>query len=122
MEESLVMKVSDGTWDDHWHHPGGKLIELGPGSLTDAEVLSILIAPGIKGCPAEKIAENILLKFSSYKGLANQPLEKFLKIKGMGDVKIVRLAAAMEFAKRWVDMAIKELKDDRELRREVLGD
>lgn len=122
MEESLVMKVSDGTWDDHWHHPGGKLIELGPGSLTDVEVLSILIAPGIKGSPAEKIAENILLKFGSYKGLANQPLEKFLKIKGMGDVKIVRLAAAMEFAKRWVDMAIKELKDDRELRREVLGD
>jgi DNA repair protein RadC len=122
MEDSLVMKVSDGTWDDHWHHPGGKLIELGPGSLNDIELLSILIAPGIKGKPAEKIAEEILLRFGSYKGLANQPLEKFLKIKGMGDVKIVRLAAAMEFAKRWVDMAIKELKDDRELRRDVLGD
>jgi DNA repair protein RadC len=122
MEESLVMKVSDGTWDDHWHHPGGKLIELGPGSLNDVELLSILIAPGIKGKPAEKIAEDILLRFGSYKGLANQPLEKLLKIKGMGDVKIVRLAAAMEFAKRWVDMAIKELKYDRELRKEVLGD
>jgi len=122
MEESLVMKVCDGTWDEHWHHPGGKLIELGPGSLTDAEVLSILIAPGIKGRPAEKIAEDILLKFGSYKGLANQPLEKLSKIKGMGEVKIVRLAAAMEFGKRWVDMAIKELKYDRELRKEVLGD
>ncbi|MCI0493423.1 hypothetical protein L0Z72_00320 [candidate division KSB1 bacterium] len=122
MEESLVMKVSDGTWDDHWNHPGGKLVELGPGSLTDAEVLSILIAPGVKGRPAEKIAEDILLKFGSYQGLANQPLEKLLKIKGMGDVKIVRLAAAMEFAKRWVDMALKELKYDRELRKEVLGD
>lgn len=122
MEESLVMKVSDGTWNEHWHHPGGKLIELGPGSLTDAEVLSILIAPGIKDRPAEKIAEDILLKFGSYNGLANQPLEKLSKIKGMGEVKIVRLAAAMEFAKRWVDMAIKELKYDRELRKEVLGD
>jgi DNA repair protein RadC len=122
MEESLVMKVSDGKWDDHWHHAGGKLIELGPASLSDQEVLSILIAPGIKGRSAETIAEEILLRFGSYRGLANQPLEKFLKIKGMGDVKIVRLAAAMEFARRWVDMAIKELKDDRELRREVLGD
>ncbi len=122
MEESLVMKVSDGTWDDHWNHPGGKLVELGPGSLTDAEVLSILIAPGVKGRPAEKIAEDILLRFGSFKGLANQPLEKLLKIKGLGDVKIVRLAAAMEFSKRWVDMALKELKYDRELRKEVLGD
>ncbi len=122
MEDSLVMKVSDGTWDEHWHYPGEKLIELGPGSLNDVELLSILIAPGIKGKPAEKIAEEILLRFGSYKGLANQPLEKFLKIKGMGDVKIVRLAAAMEFAKRWVDMAIKELKDDSDLQRDVLGD
>jgi DNA repair protein RadC len=121
-EESLVQKVSDGTWDEHWHHPGGKLIELGPASLTDTELLSILIAPGIKGRPAEKIAEDILLRFGSFNGLANQPLEKFLKIKGMGDVKIVRLAAAMEFAKRWVDMAINELKYDRDLRKEVLGD
>jgi len=62
------------------------------------------------------------LTFGSYKGLARQPLEKFLKIKGLGDAKIVRLAAAMEFAKRWVDMALKELKYDRELRKEVLGD
>ncbi|UCH89262.1 MAG: hypothetical protein JSV49_01035 [Thermoplasmata archaeon] len=121
-EESLVQKVSDGTWDEHWHHPGGKLIELGPSSLTDVELLSILIAHGIKGTPAEKIEEDILLRFGSYQGLANQPLEKFLKIKGMGDVKIIRLAAALEFAKRWVDMAINELKYDRELRKEVLGD
>jgi DNA repair protein RadC len=121
-EESLVQQVSDGTWDEHWHHAGGKLIELGPASLTDVELLSILIAPGIKGRPAEKIAEDILLRFGSFNGLANQPLEKFLKIKGMGDVKIIRLAAAMEFAKRWVDMAINELKYDRELRKEVLGD
>ncbi len=121
-EENLVQKVTDDNWDKHWHHAGGKLMELGTASLTDTELLSILIAPGIKGRSAEKIAEEILLRYGSFNGLANQPLEKFLKIKGMGDVKIVRLAAAMEFAKRWVDMAINELKYDRELRKEVLGD
>jgi len=40
-----------------WRHPGGKLRELGPESLTDAELLAILISAGIKGKPAEKIAE-----------------------------------------------------------------
>jgi DNA repair protein RadC len=43
-----------------WHHPGGKLRELGAETLSDAELLSILIAPGIPGKPAEKIAEEIL--------------------------------------------------------------
>ena len=45
-----------------WQHPGGKLRELGAEALTDAELLSILIAPGIKDKPAEEIAEEILQK------------------------------------------------------------
>lgn len=105
-----------------WEHPGGKLVELGADKLSDAEVLSILIGTGIKGKSAEKIAEEILAKYGSFKGLANQPLEKFLKIKGLGDTKIIRIAAALEFAKRWVDMVIEELKKDSELRKEVLGE
>ena len=39
--------------------------------------------------------------------MANQPLEKFLKIKGLGDVKIIRIAAAFEIARRMVDEALK---------------
>ncbi len=106
----------------HWHHPGGKLRELGAENLSDAELLSILISAGIKGKPAEKIAEEILAKFGSFRGMANQPLEKFLEIKGLGDVKIIRIAAAFEIAKRCVDLIIKELKEDRELRKEVFGE
>lgn len=83
-----------------WQHPGGKLRELGAETLTDAELLSILIAPGIKGRPAEKIAEEILGKFGGFKGMANQPLEKLLDIKGLGDAKIIRIAAAFEIARR----------------------
>jgi len=102
-----------------WQHPGGKLRELGAETLTDAELLSILIAPGISGKPAEKIAEEILQKFGGFKGMANQPLEKFLDIKGLSDVKVIRIAAAFEIAKRCVDLVIKELKEDEELQREV---
>jgi DNA repair protein RadC len=83
-----------------WTHPGGKLRELGGESLTDAELLAILISTGTKGKPAEKIAQEILDKFGSFKGIANQPLEKFLEIKGLGDVKIIRIAAAFEIARR----------------------
>jgi len=85
-----------------WRHPGGKLRELGPASLTEAELLSILISPGIKDRPAELIAADILKKFGSLEGMANQPLEKLLHIKGLSDVKIIRLAAAFELALRIV--------------------
>jgi len=91
-----------------WRHPGGKLRELGPASLTDAELLAILISSGIKGKPAEKIAEEILAKFGSFKGMANQPLNKFLEIKGLGDVKIIRIAAAFEIAQRIVNEVSKD--------------
>jgi len=83
-----------------WSHPGGKLRELGADSLTDAELLSILISTGTKEKSAEDIAREILDKFGSFKGMANQPLEKFLEIKGLGDVKIIRIAAAFEIARR----------------------
>ena len=83
-----------------WHHPGGKLREEGAVSLTDQELLAILISSGVKGKPAEKIAEEILERFGSLEGLANQPLEKLLVIKGISDVRIIRIAAAFELARR----------------------
>ncbi|MDI6891031.1 MAG: hypothetical protein QMC83_08870 [Thermodesulfovibrionales bacterium] len=95
-----------------WTHPGGKLRELGAESLTDAELLAILISTGTKGKPAEDVAKEILNKFGSFKGMANQPLEKFLEIKGLGDVKIIRIAAAFEVARRIVNQVLKEYNKD----------
>ena len=91
-----------------WRHPGGKLRELGADSLTDSELLAILISTGTKGKPAEEIAKEILDKFGSFKGMANQPLEKFLEIKGLGDRKIIKIAAAFEIARRIVNQVLKE--------------
>ena len=90
-----------------WHHPGGKLRELGAERLTDAELLSILIAPGVKGKPAEEIAHEILQRFGGFKGMANQPLEKLLDIRGLGDTKIIRIAAAFEIARRVIQGDLK---------------
>ncbi|TES91344.1 MAG: hypothetical protein E3J87_07970 [Candidatus Cloacimonadota bacterium] len=91
----------------YWTHPGGKLREVGPESLSDTELLSILISTGTKGKSAEEIAKEILSKYSSFRGMANQPLEKFLDIKGLGDVKIIRIAAAFEIARRIVKEVMK---------------
>jgi len=91
-----------------WRHPGGKLRELGAESLSDAELLAILISTGIKGKSAEEIAKEIIDKFGSFRGMANQPFRKFLSVKGLGDVKIMRIAAAFEIARRIVNEVLKE--------------
>jgi len=95
-----------------WHHPGGKLRELGPEAVSDAELLAILISPGVKGRPAPQIAEDILAKFGSFKGMANQPLSKLLEIKGLGEVKAIRIAATFEIARRIVGEVLKEHEKD----------
>ena len=91
-----------------WQHPGGKLREVGPETLTDAELLAILISTGTRNKPAEIIAEEIIQRFGSFKGMANQPLSKFLELKGLGDVKAIRVAAAFEIARRIVNEVLKE--------------
>ncbi len=108
MKENSNDKEKENSQIQKWRHPGGKLRELGAESLSDAELLSILVSSGIKGKPAEKIAEEIITKFGSFRGMANQPLEKFLEIKGLGDVRIIRIAAAFEIARRIVKEVIED--------------
>ena len=93
---------------DNWHHPGGKLRELGAQSLSDAELLAILVSSGTKGRSAQRIARDVLERFGSLARLANQPLEALLKVKGLGDVKILRIAAALEIARRTASEIVRE--------------
>ena len=83
-----------------WRHPGGRLRDEGAASLSDRELLAILISSGAPGVSAEEIAEDALARFGSFRGMAGRPLEEFLKIKGLSDVKIIRIAAALEIARR----------------------
>ncbi len=91
-----------------WHHPGGKLLRLGPEHCTDEELLAIIISSGSPGYPAEAIAKNILKKYQSFKGMVDRPLEEFYTIKGLKQVKVIRIAAAFEIAKRIVDQVLRE--------------
>jgi DNA repair protein RadC len=95
-----------------WRHPGGKLRELGADKLSDSELLAVLVSSGVKGRSAETIASDILEQFGSLAGLANQPLERLLTIKGLGDVKILRIAAALEIARRAASEIVRGRKNE----------
>jgi len=84
----------------NWNHPGGKLRELGAAPLSDAELLAILIGTGIPGRSAEQIAADVLAEYGSLRNLSGRPLEELLRFKGLSDVKIIRIAAALEIARR----------------------
>ncbi|MGB9911324.1 MAG: UPF0758 domain-containing protein [Microgenomates group bacterium] len=94
-----------------WKHPGGKLLRKGAQYCTDAELLAILIGSGIPKKPALKMAEEIIERFKDFRGLANQPFEKLYQIKGLKQVKVVRIAAALEIARRIVNQVTKEIKE-----------
>ena len=90
-----------------WKHPGGKLREFGPAALTTEELLAILISTGYKGKTAIEVSKEILDKHNSLDSLSHQPLADLLSIKGLGDVKIIRIAAALELGRRTAEEILK---------------
>ncbi|MBN2030654.1 hypothetical protein JW824_10465 [bacterium] len=101
-------KKRESTNIDSWKHPGGKFRRLGPETCSDAELLAILIGSGTAGRSAIEIANEIIEKFESFKGLANQPFEKLYQIKSLKEVKVTRIAAAFEIARRIVMQVLEE--------------
>lgn len=72
---------------------------------SDADLLAAIIGSGIRGRSPKVIAEDLLTRFGSLLGLFGQDMGDFLDIKGLDSVKIIRIAAALEVAKR-IDRAL----------------
>jgi DNA repair protein RadC len=91
---------SDYSINNRWQHPGGKLLELGPESCSDKELLAILIGTGYQGKSALDIAEELLQRHLSLYGLMGKNLAELAEIKGLKQVKLARIAVAYEIARR----------------------
>ncbi|MGC8581314.1 MAG: RadC family protein [Thermoplasmata archaeon] len=79
--------------------PIERLIKNGPGSLSMAELLAILIGSGIKGENAYNVAEKILSEYTS-KDLINIHFSELMSLKGIGKTKASRIIAGIELTKR----------------------
>jgi len=82
------------------NRPRERLLAHGPQTLTDADLLAILIRVGIPGVSVFQLARQVLEQFGSLKAMLEAPLEEFLKIKGMSGAKAAQVAAALELARR----------------------
>lgn len=81
--------------------PREKLIEKGPSSLTDAELIGILISSGSKNMSAVALAQRILSHNNNdLNELAKQSIKDLQKFKGIGKAKAVTIVSALELARR----------------------
>jgi DNA repair protein RadC len=80
--------------------PREKLAETGAGSLSDAELLAILLRVGIKDEPVMALSQRLLREYGGLTGLSRVPFEELCIVRGMGEAKTAQLKAALEMSRR----------------------
>ncbi len=90
--------------ENQWHLPAVRKVTLGMPDYSDKELLAVLICSGYKDKTPEALAEELLRKYKSLSGIMGEKLSDMARIKGLGDVKVVRIAAAYEIVRRMVKL------------------
>ncbi len=80
--------------------PREKLLRRGSGSLSDAELLAILIRAGTGGASAVDIARQVLIGEGNLRRLAQKSAPELMRVKGIGQAKAIELLAAFELGRR----------------------
>ena len=81
--------------------PREKLQERGPGALSNAELVAILLRTGTLGQTALDLAHSLLTRFGSLRGLAMATPNELATVLGIGPAKRASLAALAELARRY---------------------
>ena len=81
--------------------PREKLLKKGAGTLSNSELLAILLRTGTKGTSAIDLSRNILKKFSTFRDMAHTDTRDWKEFKGLGGAKIAHIQAALEIGRRY---------------------
>lgn len=88
--------------------PREKLLARGPGALSDAELLALLLRTGLPGKNALQMGQELLSTFGGVSGLLSTPAEALKKIKGLGPAKRAEMVAVLELARRALASQLQE--------------
>ena len=80
--------------------PRERLLTHGPATLSNAQLLAILLRVGRQGSSAVQVAMDILDRFEGVGGLAQCGIEELCAVPGVGAAKAAQLKAALELGKR----------------------
>ncbi|HVM95676.1 MAG TPA: DNA repair protein RadC [Candidatus Acidoferrales bacterium] len=81
--------------------PREKLLRRGPGELTDAELLAVVLRSGRPGESALDQGRAVVAAFGTFRRLAEATVNDLCGIKGLGPAKSAQILAALEIAKRY---------------------
>ena len=83
--------------------PREKLLQRGSESLTDAELLAIVLrtGDGTSGRTALDHARSLMMKFKSFRSLSSAETAELCALKGIGPAKAAAVKAAMEICRRY---------------------
>ncbi|MGE6751885.1 RadC family protein [Rossellomorea sp. NPDC071047] len=104
-EENRLM-IRDFPQDER---PRERLIQSGAASLSNQELLAILLRTGTKSESVLQLSNRLLNHFDGLNLLKDASLEEITKTKGIGLAKAVQIMAAVEFGRRISNLAF----DDR---------
>lgn len=91
--------------------PREKLLARGPGALSDAELLALLLRTGLAGKGVLQLAQELLdagTGFGGMAGLLHATADDLKRIKGLGPAKRAELVAVLELARRAMAEQLKE--------------
>jgi len=81
--------------------PRERLEKFGADSLSDAELLAIILRTGASKLSAIDLARHLLKKFGSLKTLAKASLDELCEVSGIGKTKAVQIKAAFALGARF---------------------
>lgn len=91
------MAIKDWPADER---PREKLLQRGPGILSDAELLAIFLRTGVKGKSAVDLARELLEEFGGLRRLLEARRSQFCLGNGLGNAKYAQLQATLEMGRR----------------------
>jgi len=80
--------------------PRERLLECGSGTLSDAELLAVLLGSGSRGRSAVDVARELISSFGSLRELLLADRARALRANGLGPARYCVLQAALELARR----------------------
>jgi DNA repair protein RadC len=87
--------------------PREKLIHRGSHSLSDAELLAIILGSGTPEESAVQVAQRILKKVGDLKTLSEMGISELMEFPGIGPARAAQLKAALELARRYKEVLSK---------------
>lgn len=91
------MRITD--WPEQ-ERPRERLLSRGPGELSDAELLAVLLRTGSRGLTAVDLSRRLLKRFGGLRALLTASEQAFCQAPGLGRAKYAQLQAVLEMGRR----------------------